>query len=119
MRAASATRRVNRLNPSHCLADVHVAAIDDRAAGAPRRLQQLGLEREVDDLRDPHRGAQHLRRQRDARHLRHAGRRRMDHAGGARERRAKVLGRARALAGQVLVQPALERPRVPGTGRRS
>src|SRR5690349_221841 len=43
---------------AHALADIHVPAVDRRAADAPRRLEQLRLERNVDHFRHPQRGVQ-------------------------------------------------------------
>ena len=74
------------------LPDVHVPAVDGVAADAPRRLQQRGLERNVDDVRHPHRGPEQLRRHRQPGRARHSRRRRMDEAAGAAQRRPEVRG---------------------------
>ncbi len=60
------------------LADVHVAAVERRAADSPRRLQQRRVERHIHDIRDPHRGPQPFLRQRYPGMSSHAGRRAMN-----------------------------------------
>src|SRR5690348_984452 len=64
------------------LAYVHVAAIDHRAARASRRLEELGLERHVDDFGNPQGRTQPLFSQGQPGKICHPGRSRVDQPAG-------------------------------------
>ena len=99
-RAASAARPVKSSKAPIACPTAMRAAVDRGAAARARRLQQLGVEREVDDLGHPQPGAQQFGRQRQAGQLVHAGGRGVDQPGGAVQRRGHV-GAGRHAAGAV------------------
>src|SRR5215475_12951831 len=87
--AGEQAKRADRLE------DRHAAAIKSSAPLAARDAQEFGLEREVDDLRDPMPGLEQLRRQRQAGEFGHAGRRRVDQTVGCGHRGREIGARDR------------------------
>ena len=90
MRSASGSTPVISRNASDRLENRHPAAVQRLAPKAAGDPQQLRLQREIDDLRNPQFGPQQFRRQRHARELRHADRRACDQPVGLGHRRREI-----------------------------